>query len=260
MKLLILAAGYATRLYPLTINTPKPLLNVAGRPLIEHVLAAALDTAGLDAIHIVSNARFAAAFEEWSHDYRNRHPTAPPFIVTDDGSTSDATKRGAIGDVRLVIDWHRIDDDLLFVGSDNLFTDRLSRLVDFTRVRGPTIAVYDVGDVQLVRQYSNIAFDADGRITHFEEKPTNPRGTMAGICVYFYPRATLPAIDRYVREGNNPDQPGRLVAWLYTRCPVYAYPITGNWIDIGTPDQLAEANRVFARDANRDGDVRHDRQ
>jgi glucose-1-phosphate thymidylyltransferase len=246
MKLLILAAGYATRLYPLTLDTPKPLLKVAGRPMIEHVLATTNGVDGIDEIHIVTNAKFATKFEAWAKDYRSQKPGCPPITVTNDGSTNDDNKLGAIGDIRLVIATHRIDDDILVIGGDNLFTDRLVDLVAFARTHGATTAVYDVGSLDLIRRYNNITFDATKRITHFEEKPAHPQGTMTGICVYYYPRQTIPLIEQYVREGNNPDQPGRLVAWLYTRQPMFVHPIEGKWIDIGTPDQLDEANRAFS--------------
>ncbi len=245
MKLLILAAGYATRLYPLTQNTAKPLLPVAGKPLIEHVLATTGALTGLDAIHVVTNARFAADFEQWQQNYRQRFPSTPPIVVTNDQSTSDANRLGAIGDIELVIRLHQIEDDLLIIGGDNLFTEPLDALVAFARSHGATTAVYDVGNLDLIRHYNHVEWDATGRITMFEEKPAHPRGTMTGICVYYYPRATLPLIRDYIRQGNNPDQPGRLIGWLYPRHPVYAFPIGGQWIDIGNHDQLAEANRMF---------------
>jgi glucose-1-phosphate thymidylyltransferase len=222
------------------------LLLVAGRPMIEHVLATVEQVKEIDAIHLVTNAKFVGHFESWMAGYRKRHPKSPPIIVTNDRSTGDDDKLGAIGDIDLIIRQHQIDDDLLVVGGDNLFTDTLERFVSFARSHGATTAVYDVGNLELIRQYNNIEFDAEGRITSFEEKPSHPRNTVTGICVYYYPRQTLPLIERYMAEGNNPDQPGRLVAWLYTRQPVFVFPIRGKWIDIGTPAQLDEANRVFS--------------
>jgi glucose-1-phosphate thymidylyltransferase len=109
------------------------------------------------------------------------------------------------------------------------------------------LAVYDVKDLEQVKKYNSISVDAAGRITFFEEKPANPTSTLTGIALYFYPKATLPLIRQYVAEGNNPDQPGRLVQWLYPRVPVYTWQVPGLWYDIGSKESLEDANRIFAR-------------
>lgn len=237
MKLLILAAGYATRLYPLTRDTPKPLLSVGGRPMVENVLEA-VEPIGCDEIHLVTNSRFAGRFRDWAAGFERE------VHVLDDGTTDDATKRGAIGDIALSIEQHEIDDDLVVVAGDNLFGEPLSGFPP--RRDAPVLAVYDVGDLERIREYNAIEVDGDGRITFFEEKPAQPRSTLTGIALYFYPRHTLPEIGRYLGEGLNPDQPGRLVQWLYPRIPVYTWRVPGLWFDIGSKDQLAEADRVFS--------------
>jgi glucose-1-phosphate thymidylyltransferase len=131
MKLLILAAGYATRLYPLTKNKAKPLLEVAGRPMIEHVLATTEGIHELDHVFIVTNEKFARDFETWGADYRKRHPQCPPITVVNDHSTDDSNKLGAIGDILIVIDSHTVDNDLLIIGCDNLFKSSLAELAKF---------------------------------------------------------------------------------------------------------------------------------
>jgi glucose-1-phosphate thymidylyltransferase len=245
MKLLILAAGYATRLYPLTKNKAKPLLEVAGKPMIEHVLATTEDIRELDHVFIVTNDKFARDFETWGTDYRKRHPQCPPITVVNDHSTDDRNKLGAIGDIKLVIDSQTVDDDLLIIGGDNLFKSSLVELAKFAAQHGPTLGVYDVGDLELMKQYGNVSVDGKGRITEFVEKPPQPKTTLAAMCLYYYPRAVLPLIEQYVKEGNNPDQPGRFVAWLYRRQPVYAHQIRGQWLDIGSFETLEQANREF---------------
>jgi glucose-1-phosphate thymidylyltransferase len=237
VKLLVLAAGYATRLYPLTLDTPKPLLRVGGRPMIENVLEAARPL-GVDEIYVVTNSKFAAHFRGWASGYdRAVH-------VIDDGTTDDATKRGAIGDIALVLEQERIDDDLVVVAGDNLFSEALQGFPP--RRDTPVLAVYDVGDLEQIRAYNAIEVDVDGRIIFFEEKPARPSSTLTGIALYFYPRVTLPLVLQYVAEGNNPDQPGRFVQWLYPRTPVYTWRVPGLWYDIGSKDQLAEADRIFS--------------
>jgi glucose-1-phosphate thymidylyltransferase len=108
------------------------------------------------------------------------------------------------------------------------------------------LALYDVGDLEQIKKYNAISTDAGGRITFFEEKPKNPTGTLTGIALYFYPRQTLPLIRQYIAEGHNPDQPGRLVQWLYPRTPFYTWLVPGLWYDIGSKETLEEANKIFA--------------
>jgi glucose-1-phosphate thymidylyltransferase len=111
----------------------------------------------------------------------------------------------------------------------------------------PLLAIHDVGDIELIRgRYNTVEIDRDGRITYFEEKPAEPRSTLSGIALYFYPRTTLPLIREYLSAGNNPDQPGRLVEWLYPRVDVYTWPVPGRWFDIGSREQLAEADSIFS--------------
>jgi glucose-1-phosphate thymidylyltransferase len=247
MKVLILAAGYATRLYPLTLTQPKPLLPVAGKPMIDYVLDHLAPIGGIDHIYVVTNAKFAGHFQKWADQYRiNRSPMQ--FTIVNDGSTDDAHKLGAIGDMHLVLQKEKVDDDLIVVAGDNLFSESLEGFGRFCREKkAPVLAVYDVGSLEQVRKYNSISLDAHGQITFFEEKPKNPTSTLTGIALYYYPKASLPLIKQYIAEGNNPDQPGRLVQWLYTRTPVYTWLVPGIWYDIGSKETLEEANRIFAK-------------
>jgi glucose-1-phosphate thymidylyltransferase len=246
MKAIVLAAGYATRLYPLTLTRPKPLLPVAGKPMIEYVLDNLAPIAGLDGVHVVTNARFASQFEEWAMGYGAGN--APfPITVLNDGSTDDSNKLGAIGDIHFVLTRVAVADDLIVVAGDNLFDRTLEDFGRCARSRNaPLLAVYDVGDLEAIKKYNSITLDNEGRIVFFEEKPARPASTLTGIALYYYPRACLPLIQQYVAEGNNPDQPGRLVQWLYTRTPFYTWQVPGLWYDIGSKESLEEANRIFA--------------
>jgi glucose-1-phosphate thymidylyltransferase len=247
MKVIILAAGYATRLYPLTLTQPKPLLPVAGKPMIDYVLDNLAPIGGIDRIYVVTNAKFAGHFQKWSTDYRAKKAKLN-FTIVNDRSTDDTNKLGAIGDIHFVLTSQNVTDDIIVVAGDNLFSEKLSDFGRFCREKNaPVLAVYDVGNLEEIKKYNAINLDGAGRITFFEEKPKNPTSTLTGIALYFYPKSTLPLIKQYIAEGNNPDQPGRLVQWLYQRLPVYTWKVPGLWYDIGSKESLEEANRIFAR-------------
>jgi len=246
VKLIVLAAGYATRLYPLTLNQPKPLLPVAGKPMMEHVLDNLMPIDEIDQIYIVTNAKFVGHFERWASEYKTGHKERPIEIINDK-STDDANKLGAIGDMNLVIEQAHVAADIMVVGGDNLFSESLAEFGDFCSARqAPVTGVYDVGDLNEIKKYNSIEIDESDRITYFEEKPAQPKSTLTGIALYYYPQAVLPLIKQYIAEGNNPDQPGRLVQWLYQRTSFYVWRVPGLWFDVGSKETLEEANRIFS--------------
>jgi len=229
MKLLVIAAGYATRLYPLTLNQPKALLQVGGRPMLDRVLGS-LASVEPDGIYVVTNTKFAPHFREWA-------AARLDVTVIDDGTTSDEDKLGAIGDIAFVLEHAKIDEDLVVVAGDNLFSDDLAEFGAFCRARNaPVVALYDVGDLTQMSKYNAIETDEQGRITYFEEKPQNPTSTLTAIALYFYPRHVLP------------DQPGRLVQWLHPRVDMFTWRVPGEWYDIGSEETLREADAEFLQD------------
>ena len=235
MKAIILAAGYATRLRPLTDTIPKQLLPVGGRPMLDWILDRILETSA-DEIHLVTNARFAPDFERWAEDKDVR--------VHDDGTTSNDDRLGAIGDIHFV----GLDDDLLAVAGDNLFDYSLADYEAYWRARGGScVAVHDVGDFELAKKYGIVDVDADDRITNFVEKPEHPPTTLCATATYLYTREDAARVETYLAEGNPSDQPGNYVAWLHRRAPVYAYRFAGEWYDIGDATQLLEADNHMRR-------------
>jgi glucose-1-phosphate thymidylyltransferase len=242
VKAVVLAAGYATRLYPLTLDRPKALLPVGGKPMLEHLLERLDGVEGLDEIHVVTNSKFAAAFREWAEGYGEGG-----VRILDDGTSDEETKLGAIGDLELVIRSAELDDDLLVLAGDNLFSESLAPFAEFGQSKGaPALGVYDVGDLEAIRRYNAIVLDDEDRVRFFEEKPERPTSTLTGIALYFYPRSALGLVGEYLAEGKNPDQPGWLVQWLYPRTDVYAWRVPGRWYDVGSQETLAEADRAFA--------------
>lgn len=249
MKLIVLGAGYATRLYPLTLNQPKPLLSVAGKPMIEHVLDNVTPIREIEQVFVVTNEKFAQHFQRWADDYVTKHTSAPITIINDH-STDDSNKLGAIGDIHLLLEEASIDDDIIVIAGDNLFSESLEEFGDFCRGKNaPVLGVYDVGDLEEIKKYNAIEIGHDDQITFFEEKPAQPKSTLTGIALYYYPKSALPLIRQYLAEGNNADQPGRLVQWFYPRTPFYVWRVPGIWYDVGSKETLEEANRIFASEA-----------
>jgi glucose-1-phosphate thymidylyltransferase len=248
MKAIILAAGYATRLHPLTETVAKPLLPVGGRPMVDYIHDKIAEVPEVDQIHLVTNHKFAGSFAAWAAARRGRLPVT----VHDDGTLSNEDRLGAIGDIRFTVERAGLaGDDLLIVAGDNLFDFSLADYVTFWRSKqdGSAIALYQCPDLELVKEYATVELDPAGRVTSFVEKPKHPNTNLVAIATYLYRREHAALIDTYLAEGNSKDQPGNLVAWLHERVPVYGYRFEGEWLDIGNHAQLLEAdNRLRARD------------
>ena len=213
--------------------------------MMEHIIDNLLPAGGVQEYLIVTNAKFVRHFTEWAADYTRRNPTFSAQIINDH-STSDETKLGAIGDIYYTSQQVPIQDDLVVVGGDNLFSDSLTPFLQYAREKAaPVLAVHDIGDLEAIKKYSSIHVDDHGQITSFEEKPQHPTSTLTGSALYYYPQSAVRLLDTYIAEGNNPDQPGRFIQWLYPRMPVFTWKLTGLWYDIGSKESLAEADRLF---------------
>jgi glucose-1-phosphate thymidylyltransferase len=247
MHAVVLAAGYATRLRPLTDSIAKPLLPLAGRPMLDYLADKIDEVDEVEALHVVTNSRFAADFEEWARSRSGRLPVR----VHDDGTSSNSDRLGAIGDLQFVIARAGLEgEDLLVIAGDNLFDFSLSEYVRFWRDRGGSaIGVHDVGELALARQYGIVELDEGDRVVSLVEKPERPTSTLASIAAYLFPAEHAALVSRYLEEGNAPDQPGRFVVWLYPRAPVHGYRFTGSWLDIGDHAQLLEADNRMRRRA-----------
>jgi glucose-1-phosphate thymidylyltransferase len=244
---IVLAAGYATRLRPLTDTIPKPLLPLAGRPMLDYLLDRVEPVAEVDAVHVVTNARFARDFASWA----SQRSGSMPVAVWNDGTISNEDRLGAVGDIRFTIEEAGLEgDDLLVLAGDNLIEYPLEDLVRFWRSKGKgaAIAVHHVTDPELIRQYGVVELDDNDRVVSIEEKPARPRSDLAATAAYLYPAEHAALVSEYLDAGNPPDAPGNFVVWLHTRAPVYGYRIEGEWFDIGDPEQLLDAdNRMRGR-------------
>ncbi len=238
MKALILAAGYATRLRPLTDSVPKMLLPLAERPMLDYLLDRIREVDEIEEIHLVTNAQFAPAFRDWAPE---------DVTVHDDGTTSNEDRLGAIGDIAFTIERAGLEgEDLLVVAGDNLIGYSLPEFVDFWHEKGGSaIAVHEVADRSLLPQYGVVELDDDDRVVGFEEKPAEPKSNLAATAAYLYRGADLELLPRYLEEGNAPDAPGNFAAWLHTRAPLYGYRFSGEWHDIGDLGQLLDADNLL---------------
>ena len=237
----MLAAGYATRLRPLTDSIPKMLLPLAGRPMLDYLIDRVEMVDEVDEIHAVTNARFAGDLGAWASQRSGVRPVA----VWNDGTTSNEDRMGAIGDLRFTLEQAGLEgEELLVIAGDNLIEYSLQDFVRFWREKGEgaAIAVHHVPDRELIKQYGVVELDQDDRVVSLEEKPSQPRSDLAATAAYLYPPEHVALIGPYLDEGNSPDAPGHFVVWLYGRAPVYGYRFEGGWMDIGDPQQLLEAD------------------
>lgn len=238
MQCILLAAGYATRLYPLTENMPKALLKLGDKTILDMVTDKIDEVSEVESIYIVTNEKFYNSFLEWSKGYRG-----PKKIkVLNDHTTNNDNRLGAIGDLKYVIDAEKIDDEILVMASDNIFDFSLN---DFTAMyrekNADMICAHTIENKEDLHSMGVVELAADGRVKSFEEKPQNPKSDLGVPPFYLYKRETLPLVDTYLKEGNNPDAPGHFIPWLIGKNEVYAYVFDAVRIDIGTPESYYDA-------------------
>jgi len=237
----VLAAGYATRLRPLSDVIPKPLLPIAGRPMLDHIASAIDGVDDVRAIHVVTNHRFHPMFRDWG----SRRRGVKPVVVWDDGTESNEARRGALGDLQLVLERGGLQQEhVLVLAGDNLFEQDLGAFADFWRRRPGTsaIAIHHCPDLELVRRYSAVERGADDHVVSFTEKPSQPASHWVGVAIYLYCATHAGMLGDYLAAGGSPDAPGSFVAWLHRRVPVYGFTLEGDWLDIGDQQQLLDAD------------------
>lgn len=241
MDAIILAAGYATRLYPLTENTPKPLLKVAGKPIIEHIIGKISQIHAIDKIYIVTNGKFEKHFREWLANFESENSVE----IINDGTKSNEDRLGALGDIHHVISRKSINDGILVIAGDNLFELSLIDVFNsYKKKRSNLIVLHDVKDFELARHYGIVEIE-NNVVVNFEEKPVSPKSTLASTGIYIFPKKTIPLIEKYIAQGNNPDKSGSFIEWLHKRDAVYSYVTDKKWYDIGSIKQLEDANKYY---------------
>lgn len=236
MDAVVLAGGYATRLWPITKHRPKMLLPIGTTTVIDRIFSELESDDRIDNVYVSTNQRFE---DDFKTHLSNREFSKPQLTV--EGTTSESEKPGVIGALAGIINREQITDDLLVVAGDNLISFDISDFIDyFQSDTGPCLAAYDIGSVDQAREYGVLELDND-TVVGFEEKPDDPESTLISIACYAFPGDLLTLFTEYLDNGNNPDEPGWFIQWLFPQEPVRAFAFDGAWFDIGTPYSYLEA-------------------
>lgn len=233
VTVVLLAAGYATRLYPLTKDKPKALLSLDSGVILDQVVSSLKDVPDLRQSFLVTNHRFAEQFRQWQHNHRL------PIRVIDDGTETVEARLGAIRDLELV--WKQTDqkDDVLVLGTDNLFRWSLASFVKEAQKHRPhpSVALWQAPSRADARQFGVVIRDSTCRVTRFVEKSPDPPSAEVSLCVYYFPAAICGKIRQFIESGENTDAPGHFIAWLSRTGSVYGIMMPGEWHDIGTKEE-----------------------
>ncbi|MCQ2427891.1 MAG: nucleotidyltransferase family protein [Clostridia bacterium] len=227
MKCLILAAGYATRLYPLTENFPKPLLKVGSKTILDWLTDDIRATGAVDGFVVISNGKFAAHFEEWAAAFND-------IEVVNDGTFTNETRLGAVKDIVFAKEKLGIDDDLLVIAGDNVLDFSLSHFIDFCREKKTSCTMrYYEPSIEKLRKCGVLTVGDDGRILRMAEKPAEPESHFCCPPFYYYTAADSALLGDAIADGCGTDAPGSLVAWMSAHRPVYSMEMPGSRYDIG---------------------------
>lgn len=244
MKGLILAAGYGTRLYPLTLDRPKPLVKVGGQTILERLLRKFEMLESCDKVYIVTNDKFYSMMVKWVRD----RSFSVELGVVNDHTNSNEDRLGAIGDINLVLEKEDPCDDMLIVAGDNLFEFEIGDFVRFARKKDKfSVALFDVKDRTLAQKYGIVSLDQDQKVSDFEEKPPKPKSTLASTGIYYFPESKLSLMVEYMRTGLVKDAPGNFVKWVSENDGVFGYSFTEGWYDIGDKNSLEKADIEFRK-------------
>jgi glucose-1-phosphate thymidylyltransferase len=243
MKGIILAAGYGTRLYPLTSDIPKALLPVAGRPIIEYIIEKLKPIKELQSIYIVTNAKFYPLFIEWKDSYKSSFK----IEILNDGTYSNKDRLGAIGDLYFVVEKEGIKEEIIVIGGDNIFDFSIDEAYGyFKKKKASVVCLYDMENPSSVaRRYGVVSLDKENRIVLFEEKPERPRSTLISTAIYFFSRDALDELRRFIKEGINPDNSGDFIRYLSERKEIFGFVMKGMWFDIGNGETYKKANEYY---------------
>ncbi|MCX8189851.1 MAG: nucleotidyltransferase family protein [Candidatus Diapherotrites archaeon] len=244
MKAIIPAAGYGTRLRPLTYYIPKALIDIAGRPVIEHILDKIVELGCIDSVYIISNNYYYDVFAKWLKGISINSNYPFHIEIINDGTNNEQERLGAIGDKLLAIRQNGLECELLDISSDNIFDFSLLPIYDlYKKKKSCVLGAYDVGSIELAKKYGVLAVDKNWKIIEFQEKPPEPKSTLASTGIYFYTKKIVKLFEEYANAGHCLDAPGTFIQWLHKKEDSYAYNCKGKWFDIGSMESLEIARR-----------------
>jgi len=242
---IILAAGYATRLHPLTENQPKPLLAVGEKPIVEHIIDKVNQIKEVNEIIIVTNNKFTPHFESWFGSYQSQKP----IKIINDGTLTNEDRLGAVGDINFVLEKENITDDVLVIAGDNLFEFELNNLMSFFQEKSTTVvALHDLKDKNKVaKKLGVVQTDSNNKLTNFEEKPEEPETTLASTGCYIFKKEDVQLISNYLKNSERWDNTGDFLKWLMNQSTVHGFSFTERWFDIGSFEALEEAYNIYGK-------------
>lgn len=245
MKVLILAAGYGTRLKALGENTPKALLPVNHQPLINYILARFEKVADLNEVYVVTNDKFYSHFQQWAGGVSNKKYKV---TVVNDGTKTPDTRLGSIGDIDFVLKQENVNDDLLVVGGDNLFDFNIEEYIRFARAKNGCVSLglYDIKNLSEAKLFGVAGLDSSHKVISFEEKPEKPKSTLIAMCFYYLPKMSLSLVSAYLKDVGKSDTAGDYIRWLHKKSQVYGFQFSGKWYDIGSLEAYDEAQKAFS--------------
>lgn len=243
IKAIVLCAGYATRLYPLTENQPKPLLNVGDKPIVEHIVDKISNLAEVDEIFVVTNHKFYPTFQSWLRNCNYKKK----ITVIDDGTLKNEDRLGAVGDLGFVIKEEDLDEDVLMIAGDNLFGFSLRKFYEFFQEKESSVLAFcDLKEKEKVANRLGVGIlDEENKVTNFEEKPAQPSSTLAATCCYIFSKVDIKKIRDYVEKSEKWDNPGDLAKWLADRSNLHGFVFNEHWFDIGSFEGLEEASQYY---------------
>ena len=240
MKCLILAAGYATRLYPLTENFPKPLLKVGEKTILDWLVDDIHTCGVVDEYVVISNHKFAHHFEAWAATKTQK------VTVVDDGTDSNETRLGAVKDIQFAIDKLQLDSDMLVIAGDNVLDFSLTRFIAYAREKGTSCVMrYYEPEEKKLRKSGVITPDENDKILFMEEKPAEPKANWCCPPFYYYTKEDARLVQKGIESGCGTDAPGSYIAWLCTQTPVYAMEMPGSRYDIGNLESYEKVKAEY---------------
>jgi glucose-1-phosphate thymidylyltransferase len=242
MKAIILAGGFAKRMWPLTKHQPKHLLPIAGKPMLDYIMDKLEKINEIDKIFISTNAKFESHF----NDYLSNINSEKDIALFIEDVKSEEEKLGSVGALGFLINENNIDDELIVIGGDNIFDFYITEFIGFYRdIQANCVALFDIDSKIKASLYGVVELDEHRKMIDFEEKPKSPRSTLVSTACYLFTKDGVRNIVKYLNEGKDPDKIGHFIEWLYKHDNVYGFTFKGYWFDIGSFESYDDANKFF---------------